>query len=257
MILRTLIVDDEPLARERLKLLLHQEMDVEVIGECGNGIEALAFLRSTPLDLLFLDIQMPERSGLEIFEEIGMLGMPATVFVTAYQEHAVRAFEVEAIDYLTKPVNPKRLKLTLVRVRHSLEAKTALLTQSQFTVALREMRGSGEQPSRYIKRILVRDGVKDLLLPTDSIVWIEAADYYSGLHVNGRTLMLRESITELAEKLDPSVFLRVHRSAIVNLNHVAEIYREGPDEGTVVLLSGQRLKMSKTGRLKLTQLAKL
>jgi two-component system LytT family response regulator len=257
MILHTLVVDDEPLARERLKLLLHQEKDVEVIGECGNGTEALAYLRSSSFDLLFLDIQMPERSGLEVVEELGMLGMPATVFVTAYQEHAVRAFEVEAIDYLTKPVEPDRLRLTLDRVRKALEAKTALLTQSQFTTALREMRSSTEEPKRYLSRILVRDGVKDLLLPTQSIEWVEAADYYSGLHVNGRTFMLRESITELAAKLDPAIFLRLHRSAIVNLNHVAEIYREGPDEGTVVLLSGQKLKMSKTGRLKLTQLAKL
>jgi two-component system LytT family response regulator len=257
MILHALVVDDEPLARERLKLLLHQERDVEVIAECGNGTEALAYLRSSALNLLFLDIQMPERSGLEVVEELGMLGMPATVFVTAYQEHAVRAFEVEAIDYLTKPVEPHRLRLTLDRVRKALEAKTALLTQSQFTTALREMRSSTEEPKRYLSRILVRDGVKDLLLPTQSIEWIEAADYYSGLHVNGRTLMLRESITELAAKLDPATFLRVHRSAIVNMNHVAEIYREGPDEGTVVLLGGQKLKMSKTGRLKLTQLAKL
>jgi two-component system LytT family response regulator len=257
MILRTLIVDDEPLARERLKLLLHQQGDVQVVGECGNGTEALACLRSTPLDLLFLDIQMPERSGLEVVQELGMLGMPATVFVTAYQEHAVRAFEVEAIDYLTKPVEPQRLKLTLDRVRKALDVKTALLTHSQFTTALREMRSPKDEPKRYISRLLVKDGAKDLLLSTQSIEWIEAADYYSGLHFNGRTLMLRESISELASKLDPEMFLRVHRSAIVNLNHLAEIYREGPDEGTVVLLSGQRIKMSKTGRLKLTQFAKL
>ena len=258
MILHTFVVDDEPLARERLKLLLQQEKDIEVIGECGNGTEALDYLRATPVDLLFLDIQMPERSGLEVIEELGMLGMPATVFVTAYQEHAVRAFEVEAIDYLTKPVEPQRLRLTLDRVRKVLEAKTALLTQSQFTTALRAMRSSTtDEPKRYQSRILVKDGVKELLLPTQSIEWIEAADYYSGLHINGRTLMLRESITELATKLDPEIFLRVHRSAIVNLNHVAEIYREGADEGTVVLLNGQKLKMSKTGRLKLIQLAKL
>jgi two-component system, LytTR family, response regulator len=147
MILRTLIVDDEPLARERLKLLLHQEKNVEVIGECGNGTEALACLRSSLVDLLFLDIQMPERNGLDVAEELGMLGMPATVFVTAYQEHAVRAFEVEAVDYLTKPVEPHRLRLTLERVRKAHEANSALLTQSQFTAALREMRSSTEEPS--------------------------------------------------------------------------------------------------------------
>jgi two-component system LytT family response regulator len=257
MSLRTLVVDDEPLARERLKLLLNQEEDIEIVGECNNGTEALACLRSSVVDLLFLDIQMPERSGLEVVEELGMLGMPATVFVTAYQEHAVRAFELEAIDYLTKPVEPQRLRLTLNRVRKTLEAKSAMLTQSQFTTALREMRNSAEEPKHFLSRILVRDGVKELLVPTQSIEWIEAADYYSSLHVNGRTLMLRESITELAAKLDPAIFLRVHRSAIVNMDRVAEIYREGPDEGTIVLLNGQRLKMSKAGRIKLTQIAKL
>jgi len=254
MSLRTLIVDDEPLARERLKLLLREEEDLDIIGECGNGTDVLAYLRSAPVDLLFLDIQMPERSGLEVVEELGMLGMPATVFVTAYQEHAVRAFEIEAIDYLTKPIEPQRLKQTLSRVRKALEAKAALLTQSQFVTALREMQNFTEAPKQYLSRILVKDGIKELLLPTSSIEWIEAADYYSGLHVNGRTYMLRESITEFATKLDPDTFLRVHRSAIVNLNHVREIYREGPDEGTVVLLDGQKIKISKTGRLKLAQL---
>ena len=257
MNLRTLIVDDEPLARDRLKLLLHEEPDIEIVGECGNGTRTIDFLRFNSVDLLFLDIQMPERSGLEVVEELGMLGMPATVFVTAYHEHAVRAFEVEAIDYLTKPVEPQRLKLTLERVRKALEAKTALLTQTQFTAALREMRHTTEQPRQYLNRIMVKDGAKDIFVPVPSIEWIEAADYYCGLHVNGRTLMLRDTITELAAKLDPEVFLRVHRSAIVNLNHVTAIYREGPEEGTVVLTDGQKIRMSKAGRLRLNQLAQL
>ena len=257
MNLRTLIVDDEPLARERLKLLLHEEPDIEIVGECGNGTRTIDFLRFNSVDLLFLDIQMPERSGLEVAEELGMVGMPATVFVTAYHEHAVRAFEVEAIDYLTKPVEPQRLKLTLERVRKALEAKTALLTQTQFTAALREMRHTTEQPRQYLNRILVKNGAKDIFVPVPSIEWIEAADYYCGLHRNGRTLMLRDTITELAAKLDPEVFLRVHRSAIVNLNHVTAIYREGPEDGTVVMTDGQKIRMSNAGRLRLIQLAQL
>lgn len=257
MTIRALVVDDEPLARERLALLLKDEGDVEVTRECGNGTAALDCLRSQPVDLLFLDIQMPERTGLQVVEEMGMFGLPATVFVTAYQEHAIRAFELEAIDYLTKPVHQERLRLTMQRVRKAIEAKNALLTQSQFAIALRELRSTREEARRYQSRVLVRDGSKELLLPVQSIEWIEAADYYCGLHANGRTFMLRESITDLATTLDPDMFLRVHRSTVVNLSHVAEIYREGPDEGTVVLLSGQRLKMSKTGRLKLAEFAKL
>jgi two-component system LytT family response regulator len=256
MNIRALLVDDEPLARERLTLLLRDEADVEIVGECGNGVEALDWLRLQPVDLMFLDIQMPERSGLQVVEDMGMFGLPATVFVTAYQQHAIRAFEVEAIDYLTKPINPQRLSLTLQRVRKALEAKNALLTQTQFSTALRELQRDLANPVRFMKRILVKDGAKDLLVLTESIEWIEAADYYSGLHVGGRTLMLREPISDLAAKLDPSIFLRVHRSAIVNLNYVVEIYREGPDDGTVVLREGQRLKMSKTGRLKLAELTK-
>jgi two-component system LytT family response regulator len=254
MTLHAVIVDDEPLARERLKLLLRQEDDVVVVAEFGNGSDALAYLRSNEIDLLFLDIQMPERNGLEVIEELGIFGMPPTVFVTAYNEHAVRAFDMEAIDYLTKPVEPKRLKLSLDRVRKALLAKTALLTQAQFSTALREMRAVAKEPKRYLSRLLVKDGVKDLLVSAESIEWIEAADYYCGLHVNGRTHMLREPITELAGKLDPAIFLRVHRSAIVNLNYVQEIYREGREEGTVVLRDGQRLKMSKSGRLRLNQI---
>src|ERR1700723_420576 len=257
MTIRALVVDDEPLARERLALLLQNGGDVEITGECGNGTAALDCLRTQPIDLLFLDIQMPERAGLEGVEEMGMFGLPATVFVTAYQEHAVRAFELEAIDYLTKPVHPERLQLTMQRVRKALAAKNALLTQSQFSTALRELRSSLEEPKRYQGRVLVRDGIKDLLLPVQSIEWVEAADYYCALHAHGRTFMLRESIAELAAKVAPEIFLRVHRSTIVNLSHVAEIYREGPDEGTVVLRSGQKLKMSKTGRLKLAEFAKL
>jgi two-component system, LytTR family, response regulator len=254
MTLRTVIVDDEPLATERLKLLLADEGDVQIVAECGNGVEAVAYLQSQPVDLLFLDIQMPQMNGLEIVQEIGMLHLPPTVFVTAYQEHAVRAFEIQAIDYLTKPVHPERLKLAMIRVREKLAGQTALLTQAQFAAALSGLQDCSKRPEAYVSRFLVRDGLKDVLVPAESIEWIEAADYYSSLHVKGRTFMLRETISELGRQLDPTLFVRVHRSAIVNLNHVREIHREGPDEGTVILLDGQRLKMSRAGRQKLNEI---
>ena len=257
MILRTVIVDDEPLAIERLKLLLANEPDVQVVAECGNGEAAVACFQSLQLDLLFLDIQMPQMSGLDVIQEIGMLHLPPTVFVTAYQEHAVRAFEVQAIDYLTKPVHPDRLKQALQRVREKLAAKTALLTQAQFAAALTGLRDPGEQSKKYITRFMVRDGVKDILVPTESIEWIEAADYYSSLHAKGRTYMLRQPVSELARELDPATFVRVHRSAIVNLTYVQEIHREGPDEGTVILRDGQRLRMSRAGRKKLNEVVHL
>jgi two-component system LytT family response regulator len=255
--LRTVTVDDEPLARERLRLLLADEPDVHIVTECKNGVEAIAYLQSQPVDLLFLDIQMPRVDGLEVVQEIGMLHLPPTVFVTAYQEYAVRAFEIQAVDYLTKPVDPLRLKLAMERVREKLAAKTALLTQAQFAAVLDGLRGPSESRSAYITRLMVRAGVKDILVPAQSIEWIEAADYYSCLHVKGRTLMLRETVSDLCRKLDPISFVRVHRSAIVNLNYVREIYREGSDEGTVVLLDGQRLRMSRAGRQKLNEIGRL
>jgi two-component system LytT family response regulator len=255
--LRTITVDDEPLARERLRLLLAAEPDVRIVAECKNGTEAITCLHSQSVDLLFLDIQMPHIDGLGVVQEIGMLHLPPTVFVTAYQEYAVRAFDVQAIDYLTKPVDPQRLKLAMERVRARLAAKTALLTQAQFVAVLDGLRGPAHARAPYISRLIVRDGVKDVLVQAQSIEWVEAADYYSCLHVKGRALMLRETVSELCQKLDPVTFVRVHRSVIVNLNYVREIYREGSDEGIVVLLDGQRLRMSRAGRQKLNEIGRL
>jgi two-component system LytT family response regulator len=158
------------------------------------------------------------------------------------------------LTYLTKPVEPQRLKLAMERVRARLAAKTALLTQAQFVAVLDGLRRPAHARPPYISRLMVRDGVKDVLVQAQSIEWIEAADYYSCLHVKGRVLMLRETVSELCRKLDPVTFVRVHRSVIVNLNHVREIYREGTDDGTVVLLDGQRLRMSRAGRHKLNEI---
>lgn len=250
MILRTAIVDDEPLARERLKLLLADEPEIEIVAECGNGEEAIVCLREQGVDLLFLDIQMPAMTGLEMVRKFGTVHLPATIFVTAYPEHAVQAFEVEAVDYLTKPIVRLRLQQAVGRVRERIAARRALLTEAQLAAVLIRLSASHET-SAYLKRLVIRDGAKELLLPTSSILWIEAADYYSSIHVTGHTYLLRESLTDLSQKLDPALFLRVHRSVIVNLNYVTEIYREGQEEGTVVLRSGQRLRMSKAGRQEL------
>jgi two-component system, LytTR family, response regulator len=254
--LRTVIVDDEQLALERLKLLLQDSQDIEIVQECRDGEEALAYLQANAVDLLFLDIQMPAMSGLQVVDQLGLMGMPATVFVTAYQEYAIRAFEVEAIDYLTKPIEPLRLKMAVDRVRERVKAKQALLTQAQFTALLGSMQTVAASPSSgssYTKRLLVRDGIRDVLVAVEEIEWIEAADYYSSLHVGNRTLLVRESLTELSGRLDPAMFLRVHRSAVVNLNCVREIFREGPDEGTVVLTNGTKIKLSRSGRRRLSE----
>jgi two-component system, LytTR family, response regulator len=257
MSLRTVIVDDEPLALELLGLLLAEHEDIQIVAECQNGREAVSHLQSKPVDLLFLDVQMPKISGFDVVEQVGLRHLPPTIFVTAYHEHAVRAFDVHAVDYLTKPVNPERLAMALDRVREKIAAKTALMTQEQLTAVLDGLRNSTEQPAPYLSRFLVKDGVKEILLPVEKIDWIEAAEYYCCLHTNGHRYMVRETVTDLSSKLDPNQFVRIHRSSIVNLNQIREIYREGPLDGSIVLTNGKTLRMSKAGRQKLNEIGRI
>ncbi|HKO20177.1 MAG TPA: LytTR family DNA-binding domain-containing protein [Acidobacteriaceae bacterium] len=247
MNLRTLIADDEPLARERLRHLLAAHPEVEIVAECRNGREAVAALKAHPIDLAFLDIQMPGNSGFEVLREIGPAHMPLTVFVTAYNSYAVQAFEVHAIDYLTKPVEPERLAAALAHVQNQLDAKTALTVQVQLKHLLENFPQQPAERKQFPQRILVPDRAKDSFVVVNEIEWIEAADYYVQLHVGSKTLALRQSIKQLAGSLDPKRFVRVHRSAIVNVSYVREILRDGHTDGWVVLSTGQRLRMSKAG----------
>lgn len=247
MRLKTLIADDEPLARERLRFLLSGDEEIEIAGECRNGREVVAALKELKIDVLFLDIQMPGRSGFEVFEQIGPAHMPVTVFVTAHNQYAVQAFEVHALDYLTKPVEPQRLHATLVRVKERIASQAALLTQEQLKSVLTSLEGGSAPRKDYAKRFLVHNGTKDVFVNVNDIEWIEAADYYSCLHVGTRSFMLRETIKQLAHTLDPHRFVRVHRSIIVNVDQVREIVRDGQSEGSMVLMNGQQLKMSKSG----------
>ncbi|HEY6413596.1 MAG TPA: LytTR family DNA-binding domain-containing protein [Edaphobacter sp.] len=252
MTLRTVITDDEPLARERLKLLLSQDAEIDVVAECRTGKETIARLKSAPTDLLFLDIQMPGGGGFDVIDAIGLPNMPPTVFVTAHSEFAVKAFAVEAIDYLTKPIEPVRLQETLVRVKERAAGKTALLTQQQLSQTLAALQSSARDEKPYQERFIIHDGPKDVLINVCDIDWIEAADYYSCLHVGNRKYMLRETIKELSDKLDPAKFVRIHRSIIVKIAQVQEIHRDGRAEYFVVLTNGQRLRMSKAGWKNLT-----
>jgi two-component system LytT family response regulator len=244
MKLKVLIADDEPLARERLRFLLSAYEEIEVAGECRNGREAIAAIRGSQVDVLFLDIQMPGKDGFDVIEQIGAVRMPITVFVTAHNQYAVQAFEVHALDYLTKPVEPERLRATLARVRERIASQSALMTQEQLKSVLASLESG--RPG-FPKRVLVHNGAKDSFVNVDDIEWIEAADYYACLHVGSKSFMLRESIKQLSKTLDPGKFVRIHRSVIVNVDQVSEIFREGQSEGSVVLKTGQRLRMSKAG----------
>lgn len=248
MKLKALIADDEPLARERLRFLLSGDGEIEIVGECRNGREVIAALREKPPDVLFLDIRMPAAGGFDVIEQIGAARMPVTVFITAHNHYALKAFEVQALDYLTKPIEPERLQQTLVRVKKRVASQSALMAQEQLRFVLDSIRPTLPAENRpYPRRVLVRNGTRDVLVSLDEVEWIEAADYYSCLHVGARNYLLREPIKHLAGTLDPCQFIRVHRSAIVNIGQVREILREGRSEGAVVLHSGQRLKMSKAG----------
>lgn len=247
MRLKAIIADDEDLAREGLRLLLSADNDVDVVAECSNGRETISALQDQQADVLFLDIQMPGTDGFGVIEEIGIAHLPVVVFITAHNEYAVRAFEVEALDYVTKPLEPERMQNTLRRVRERLAAQAAPVTQKQLKSALAVLRDVSTGYEMHPRRILVPDGSKDVFITVDEIEWIEADSYYSCLHVGSKRHLLRETIKQLAATLDPHTFIRVHRSAIVNINYVREILREGPNEGWVVLSNGERLKMSKPG----------
>lgn len=247
MRLRAIVADDEVLAREGLRLLLSEDSEIEIVAECANGRETIAALKMQQADVLFLDIQMPGIDGFEVIEQAGESHLPAIVFVTAHNEYAIKAFEVEALDYLTKPVELERLRQTLRRVKERVAADATPITQEQLKSTLAALAAGPMVQEKHPKRILVPNGAKDIFVTVDEIEWIEADSYYSCLHVGPKRYMLRETIKQLASTLDPKKFVRVHRSAIVNINHVREILRGGQNEGWLLLANGQRLKMSKTG----------
>jgi two-component system LytT family response regulator len=250
MTLKTMIADDEPLARERLKMLLAPDPDIDIVAECRNGSEVVKSLKAAKTDLLFLDIQMPGRDAFGVIEEIGPANMPITVFVTAHNEHAVGAFEANVLDYLVKPIERKRFEQTLARVKERVQLEKAFAAREHITsavAALRQVSPHSERPLRF----LTRSGNTASVVSVNDIEWIEADDYYVCLHAGGKRHLLRESIRALETKLDPRKFIRLHRSAIVNLDHVREIHRDGQAEGWVLLSTGARVRLNRNGWRKL------
>lgn len=254
---RALIADDEPLARERLRRLLVADTEIEVVKECRNGREAITALRQTSVDLVLLDIEMPGTNGFAVIREIGVAQMPAVIFVTAHDSYAVKAFEVHALDYLMKPVEPPRLREAVSRVKDRLRSRAGDATETQLRTLLEKLESRTVPEKTYGERLLVPNGIKQVFVRVDEIDWIEAADYYAVLHVGSRSYTLRQTIKQLAQQLDPKRFVRIHRSAIVNLSRVKEIFHESVAENWVVLSAGQRIRMSKAGRRVLLQRSEL
>ncbi len=224
--IRTLIVDDEPIARRTLRLLLEKDPEIELVGEC-DGVEAVAVIEKHRPELLFLDIQMPELDGFQLLERVGIETVPAVVFVTAYGQHALRAFEVDAADYLLKPFDDERFAATLRRVKSS-------LAQPEEKAA-----------PRYLRRLVIRTSGRVLLVRVQDVDWIEAADYYARVHAGGKGYLIRQTMAELEQALDPAMFFRLHRSGIVNLDKIRELVPHFKGEYTVVLQNGASLRMAK------------
>lgn len=241
MKIRTLIVDDEASARERLANLLTTETGVEIIGECENGAEAIATIRAKKPDLVFLDIQMPEVDGFEVLRRLGR-DLPVVVFVTAFDRYAVKAFEVHALDYLLKPFKPIRLAAAVAHAREQLAARGESALTERIRALLDERSAAD---SMRITRVAVRRGERVRFIKTDEIEWIEAAGNYVVLHASGEKHTLRETLGAFEAKLPPRQFLRLSRSVIVNLEQVRETEPGFNDEHFVLLKTGARLTMTR------------
>jgi two-component system LytT family response regulator len=248
--IRVLIVDDEPLGRRGIRQLLAPHADLEVIGECRDGRAAInAITRDAP-DLVFLDVQMPELGGFEVLRALRDVPFPAVIFVTAYEEYAVRAFETHAIDYLVKPVTEARFRAALAKVRSRIAMREAL-EASRRLAAMLEAHQPDRPPSREVvhaKRLIVPTAMGELILEVDEIDWIEADDYCAAIHARGKRHLIRQSLASLEERLDPDLFVRVHRSAMVRLACVRELRTVRGDELEVVLTNGHRLPVSRRRR---------
>jgi two-component system, LytTR family, response regulator len=252
--LRTLLVDDEALSRRGLELRLRMAGDIEIIGQCSNGREALLAIRDQKPDLVFLDIQMPGLSGFDVLAELQPHELPMIVFVTAYDRFAVQAFEARAIDYVLKPVDDARLAATLTHVRELTEQRAAVAERNQLVHLLADLRGSGEigtaeSPATQSPHWLpIRNGRETVRVPVQSIEWVDAAGDYLCIHASGQTHILRATMREMENLLDPRLFQRVHRSTIVNLTRVKSLRAHMNGEYFLRLEGGQELKLSRTYR---------
>jgi two-component system LytT family response regulator len=249
--IRTLIIDDVQLARERLKRCLGEESGVEIVGECDNGERAVAAIRTLRPDLVFLDVQMPALDGFGVLDALGRERPPAVIFVTAYNEYAIRAFEVNALDYLLKPVDCERLHKAVARVGAQEGARTPA---EDFDQRFRALIEDIKTPPKYLKRLTIRQTGRTILLPTDEIEWVETYGNYLKVHAGREAHLIRGTMQQLEQRLDPEKFVRVHRSAIVNIEKVKEIHPRSNGDQDLVLQNGRELMLSRNYRDKFLSL---
>ena len=239
--IRTLIIDDEPLPRERIRTLLAEQDKIEVIGEPQDGREAVEMIRREQPDLVFLDIQMPELDGFGVLAALAADRLPAVIFVTAYDEHAIRAFEVNAIDYLLKPINPKRFATAVSRAVERLEA-SGPKADAAFAAFVAQLRAERS----YIRRFVVRAGARLSFVPAREVDWIDTANNYLRLHVSGQQYLVRETMKSVEGQLDPAVFVRVHRSVIINIDRVEAVEPYFHGDYVVMMKDGARITTSRS-----------
>jgi len=241
---RVLVVDDEAPARQRLTDLLRQDPHVTGVLEASDGTAAVAMIERERPDLVFLDVQMPELDGLGVIDAVGPTKMPLTVFVTAYDQHAIRAFEFNALDYLLKPFSDERMEATLARARARLTEQQA----GEFGQSMLRMLSTTSRSARYLDRLVLKAADSTHFVQVLEIDWIEAAGVYVNLHVGGRALLYRAALNQLAESLDPLRFIRVHRSAVVNIDSIVRLEPASHGEFDVILKNGGQTRVSRTYR---------
>lgn len=251
-----LIVDDEPVARARVRRLLAEEPDIEVVGESRNGFEALTHIRELAPDLLFLDVQMPGKDGFQVLEDLKAGETPIVIFLTAYDKYAVRAFEAAALDYLLKPFDEERFARAVARARAQLAQPSQLRKVGDASTQMDEGRAETADAlvgadARHLERIIIRTGGRVLFRRADEIDWIEAYGNYVRLHIEKAAYLLRETISGLEERLDPQKFARIHRSTLVQMDRIREVRPHVNGQWKVILRDGTQLTMSRRYRRRL------
>ena len=245
-VVRALVVDDERLAREKIRSMLGAHPEVQIVAECGDGADAVSEIRRLKPDLVFLDVQMPGQDGFEVLRHLrGRQPMPAIIFVTAHDEYAIRAFDVEAIDYLLKPFDRKRFNEALRRARKRLDGEGEPQLPDKLLSAVEKLAKTHHKEAPHWSRFVVKVRDRMIFIPTADIDWIEAAGKYVRLHAGPSKHLVREAISEVESRLDPAEFARIHRRTIVNLRRVAEIYRGFGGDYIVALTTGEKLTVSR------------